>query len=110
MKAHGLAAWGVLAALTSGSAAADEAEAAAVSPAAKQFTISPEDGDRSFMCERGHLQSVLTSAVGEHRLAPIRLLDPSGAPIPDGIWGRPAAFRLDRKTNVIVRVIMICAP
>jgi hypothetical protein len=105
MKAYDLAAWGVLAALTSGSAAADQAEAAA-----KQFTIPPEDGDRSFMCERGYLQSVLASAAGEHRLAPIRLLDPSGAPIPDGTWGRPAGFRLDHKANVIVRVIMICAP
>jgi len=110
MKAYGLAAWGVLAALTSGSAAADQAEAPDVSPAAKQFTISPEDGDRSFMCERGYLQSVLASAVGEHRLVSIRLLDPSGAPIPDGTWGRPAGFRLDHKANVIVRVIMICAP
>jgi hypothetical protein len=75
---------------------------------AKVFSISPEESDQIFMCEAGRVQSVLATAIAEHRPVSITLLDPSKAPIPEGVWTSAYGFRLTHKQNVIISVMMIC--
>ncbi len=60
------------------------------------------------MCEAGRIQSVLATAIAEHRPVSITLLDPSKAPIPEGVWTSAYGFRLTHKQNVIIRIMMIC--
>lgn len=77
---------------------------------AKTFVIDPEDSNQVFMCENGHLQSVLATAIAEHRIVSVRLVDASKSPIPDDVWASPVGFRLEHGSNLKIRVILICGP
>ena len=89
----------------------EDARPAPITPyRAKTFIIAPEDSNQVFMCEDGHVQSVLATAIAEHRIVSVRLVDSSKSPIPDDVWGAPAGFRLEHSSNVKIRVILICGP
>ncbi len=75
---------------------------------ARVFSISPEESEQVFMCEAGRIQSVLATAIAEHRPVSITLLDPSKTPLPEGVWTSAYGFRLTHKQNVIISVMMIC--
>jgi hypothetical protein len=116
-------AWlGLCAVLASGAAFADDAApptssqpspsepspAPALPSKAKVFLISPEQSQQDFMCEAGRLQSLLPSALAEHRMVSITLLDQTRNPIPDGVWTSAYGFRLTHKQSVLINVVMIC--
>jgi hypothetical protein len=75
-------------------------------PQAKVFEISPDDRQEDFMCQAGLLESVLATA--ENRVVTVILLDQSKAPIAEGAWDSAAGFRLRRKPQTKVRVMMFC--
>jgi hypothetical protein len=77
---------------------------------AKMFAISPEQSEQNFMCEDGRIESVLATAIAEHRPVSITLLDQSKGAIPDNVWTSAYGFRLTHKQNVIISIIMICGP
>jgi hypothetical protein len=92
-------------------AAAEDARPASTSPyRAKTFVIAPENSNQVFMCEDGHVLSILATAIAEHRIVSVRLVDASQVPVPDDVWGSPAGFRLEHSSNVKIRVILICGP
>jgi hypothetical protein len=73
---------------------------------AKVFFISPDDPQEDFMCPAGVLESVL--ATTENRVVTVILLDPNKTPIAEDAWNPAAGFRLRRKPQTKVRVMMIC--
>lgn len=73
---------------------------------AKVFFISPEDWQGQFMCPAGVLESVLATA--ENQVVTVFLLDQNKKPIADDAWASAAGFRLRRKQETKVRVIMVC--
>jgi hypothetical protein len=74
----------------------------------KVFLISPEESDEVFMCEDGRIQSVLATAIAEHRLVSITFVDQSKNPVPNGVWSSAYGFRLTHRQNVMINVAMIC--
>jgi hypothetical protein len=87
---------------------ANPSPAPAVASKAKVFAISPEQSDHAFMCDGGRIQSVLATAIAEHRPVSITLLDQSKVAIPDNVWTSAYGFRLTHKQYVIISIIMIC--
>ncbi len=79
-----------------------------IAPQTKTFVISPDDREQDFMCQAGYLESVLATATAENRVVSVILLDENKNPIPDGAWASASGFRLRRKWEVKVRVIMVC--
>ena len=75
-------------------------------PQAKVFDISPDDREEDFMCQAGLLESVL--ATTENRVVTVILLDQNKAPIAEDAWSSAAGFRLRRKPQTKVRVMMFC--
>jgi hypothetical protein len=74
----------------------------------KVFLIAPEESDQDFMCESGHVQSVLAYAIAEHRIVSITFLDQSKTPIAEGVWSSAYGFRLTHRQNVKINVTLIC--
>ncbi|MDE3177511.1 MAG: hypothetical protein KGM15_15530 [Pseudomonadota bacterium] len=89
-----------------GARAADDAPASA--SRVRVFQIAPEDSERNFMCESGHVESVLANALAEHRIVSIRYLDQAGNPIPPGAWTSAFGFRLAHRQIIKVEAAMIC--
>lgn len=75
---------------------------------AKVFSISPDDAPEDFLCPTGVLESVL--ATTENRVVTVLLLDANKTPLADDAWGVAAGFRLRRKQQTKVRVMMMCGP
>jgi hypothetical protein len=75
---------------------------------AKVFSISPDDPQEDFMCPAGVLESVL--ATTENRVVTIVLLNPNKTALAEDAWSAAAGFRLRRKPQTKVRVMMICGP
>jgi hypothetical protein len=95
----------IVAALCTGVATAAETVERAPSQA-KVFEISPDDPQEDFMCPAGALESVL--ATTENRVVTVILLDANKTPIAQDVWGAGAGFRLRRKPQTKVRVMMFC--
>ena len=74
----------------------------------KTFVIDPEQSDQTFVCEAGHVQSVLAFAMGEHRMVSIVFVDRAGAAIPAGVWSEAFGFRLLHRQSVKIEAAMIC--
>ena len=75
---------------------------------AKAFFISPDDPQEDFLCPAGVLESVL--ATTENRVVTVLLLDANKTPLAEDAWGAAAGFRLRRKPQTKVRVMMMCGP
>lgn len=73
---------------------------------AKVFFIAPDDRQVDFMCQAGVLESVLATA--ENRVVTVLLLDSNKTPLADDAWSAAAGFRLRRKPETKVRVMMFC--
>lgn len=73
---------------------------------AKVFEISPDDRQEDFMCPAGGLQSVLATA--ENRVVTVILLDQNKTALAQDAWAAASGFRLRRKPQTKVRVMMIC--
>jgi hypothetical protein len=73
---------------------------------AKVFEIAPDDPQEDFLCPAGVIQSVL--ATTENRVVTVILLDANKTPIAQDVWGAAAGFRLRRKPQTKVRVMMFC--
>jgi len=99
----------IIAALFPLVAIAAEPAAPATAPApsqAKVFYISPDDPQEDFLCPAGVLESVL--ATTENRVVTVLLLDANKTPLAEDAWGAAAGFRLRRKPQTKVRVMMMC--
>ena len=99
---------GVAVACSCPPARADEAPRQEMSSKVKIFVIDPEQSAQTFMCDGGEVQSVLATAVADHRVVSIVFVDQSKAPISSGAWSSAYGFRLAHHQSVKVQVAMIC--
>lgn len=88
--------------------AVDDATQTPAPSKVKVLLIEPEESDRDFMCEAGRVQSVLATALADHRVVSVVFLDQSKEPIPDGVWSSAYGFRLAHRQNIKVRAALIC--
>ena len=95
------------AAALAGSGAA-EADLNPTPPGAKTFTIQPAE-ESATLCSAGlQLKSVQALAAPNDAAVPIVLLARDRKDLPDGRIVIPYGFRLLRKVETAVRVVMIC--
>ena len=89
-------------------ARSDEAAKQQTSSKVKVFIVAPEQSAQVFMCESGQVQSVLATAVGDHRVVSIVFVDQTKAPITGSEWSSAYGFRLAHPQSIKVQVAMIC--
>jgi hypothetical protein len=87
---------------------ADSSEPLKFPSKVKTFVIEPDQSDQAFMCQTGRVQSVQVTAIAEHRIVSIVLVDQGGLAIPDGEWRSAFGFHLAHHQSVKINAIMFC--
>ena len=82
--------------------------APALTAKAKVFNIAPKDQEQDFMCEAGHVLSVVAISDHDNGLVPVVLIDAQKNAIPDGVWASASGFRFAKKIATKVNVTFIC--
>jgi hypothetical protein len=74
----------------------------------KTFVIEPDQSDQTFMCQAGRVQSIQVTAIAEHRIVSVVLVDQGGVAIPNGEWRSAFGFHLAHHQSVKIDATMFC--